>query len=291
MKRNKSGRSWLVSLFTLRFYRSGTVHNDKVLPESRWTAFFIVPFLLTGFIILTVWPNDTGLLFAWPIMSRATALLLGAMYAGGAYFFSRVYLAKQWHKVGMGFIPAIGFAILGGLVTLLEWGTFNVSSIAFVVWVAVFAITPWLFPMIWYRNRSLDPRMPAPNDVVLPVALRDLWIMLGLSNLVIGAVLFFTPDLVLNYWPWQVSTLDLRMIGSLFAMLGMTGLALAVDLRWSSAQVILETTAITLGLAFISLARSWSLLDQANPITWVFSGFVFALLVGISVLYLWVEIR
>lgn len=290
-KRNRSGKSWLLSLFDVKWYRISTTHNDRILPETHWTAFFIVPFLLVGFVVLMFWPDDTNLLFAWSIQSRMTALMLAAVYAGGAYFFSRVYLARQWHTVAMGFLPATLYAVLGGLITIIHWDDFNHSSIAFTVWVAMYGISSGLIPFVWWRNHQMDPRMPFPQDVILPKPFIYLWIFMGMGNLLIGGFLFILPGLAGSIWPWPIMPLAARVIGSLFAILGVTSLALMADRRWSSAQVIMETAAVIFALILLAVTRSWANFNPANPLTWVFITVPIILLVGICVLYLWVEVR
>jgi len=66
---------------------------------------------------------------------------------------------------------------------------------------------------------------------------------------------------------------------------------MAIDRRWSAAQVILETIAITTALILVGVARSWSSFDLLNPFAWVFTGWVLVLMVAVCVYYLWVEIR
>ena len=85
--------------------------HDRVLTASRVLAAIIVPVLVAAFIMLYLFPNDTGRLFAWPIKPTMSAMMLGATYLGGAYFFTRVVFARQWHTVRLGF-PA-GHAVCG----------------------------------------------------------------------------------------------------------------------------------------------------------------------------------
>ncbi len=63
--------------------------DDRVLPETRVVSALIVPFLIVGFVILYLFPGDTGRLFAWTIEPRMTPLVMGAGYFAGAYFFAR----------------------------------------------------------------------------------------------------------------------------------------------------------------------------------------------------------
>ena len=75
---------------------SNLAHDDRILPETRWLAAVIIPFLVVAFIILYFWPNDTDKLFAWTIKPAMTPMMLAAAYLGGIYFFTRVFLAKHY---------------------------------------------------------------------------------------------------------------------------------------------------------------------------------------------------
>src|SRR5437016_10507934 len=81
---------------------SGLEHDDRILPETRWLAAVIIPFLVVAFVILYFWPNDTDKLFAWTIKTTMTPMMLAAAYLGGIYFFTRVIPAKQWNLVKLG---------------------------------------------------------------------------------------------------------------------------------------------------------------------------------------------
>ena len=69
--------------------------DDRVLPETRVVSALIVPFLIAGFVILYLFPNDTGRLFAWTIEPRMTPLVMGAGYVAGAYLLARAVFAAR----------------------------------------------------------------------------------------------------------------------------------------------------------------------------------------------------
>src|SRR5436305_12066588 len=100
------------------------VRDDRVLAATRVLSWAIIPFLVVGFAVIYPVPGDTGRLFAWPIGPPVTAMVLGAAYLGGAYFFVRAARAPAWHTVKAGFPPVAVFAALMGLATLLHWGRF-----------------------------------------------------------------------------------------------------------------------------------------------------------------------
>src|SRR5258708_37925273 len=105
------------------------VRNDRILPETRWVSAIIVPFLVAAFAILYLFPDHTKELFAWDIQPRMSAMMLGAAYIGGAYFFVRVAAFARWHWVKIGFLPVTIFASLMGIATILHWDRFNHSHI------------------------------------------------------------------------------------------------------------------------------------------------------------------
>src|SRR5438270_13060865 len=98
--------------------------TDKVFLSTRVLAAVIVPFLVLAFMVLVPWPTDTTRLFAWGIRPSMSAMVLGSVYLGGAYFFLRVVRASQWHTVAGGFLPVGMFATLMGVTTILHWHQF-----------------------------------------------------------------------------------------------------------------------------------------------------------------------
>jgi hypothetical protein len=91
----------------------------------------IIPFLLLAFAVLHFWPRDTERLSAWPIEPPVTALPLGSVYLGGAYFFLRAARSSRWHTVQGGFPPVATFATLTGIATAAHWEKFTHSHVAF----------------------------------------------------------------------------------------------------------------------------------------------------------------
>src|SRR5258708_39400592 len=104
--------------------RGTRVRNDRVFPETRWVWVIIVPFLVAAFVILYLFPDHTQEFFAWGIQPRMSAMMLGAAYIGGAYFFVRVAANTGWHWVKVGFLPFTSFAILMGMSTFLHTDRF-----------------------------------------------------------------------------------------------------------------------------------------------------------------------
>src|SRR6478609_2657298 len=136
---------------------------DRVLPITRALAIVIIPFLLVAFVLLYFWPSadDTARLFAWRITPGLTSMTLAAVYLGGAYFFLRVVLEREWHRVAGGFIAVGCFATLMGVATILHWDKFIHTNVAFWAWAALYFTTPFLVFAAWLVNR----RVAAARDL------------------------------------------------------------------------------------------------------------------------------
>jgi hypothetical protein len=217
------------------FLSAGMVRDDRILPEVRWLAVLIIPFLVAAFILLYVWPNDTDKLFAWTIKPAMTPMMLAAAYFGGIYFFTRAVLAKRWHLVKLGFLPVTTFAALLGIATILHWDRFNHSHISFFTWAALYFTTPFLVFAVWLRNRTTDPGTAESNEVIIPYVIRLFIGGIGVITLAVSLLLFLQPALMIRLWPWMLTPLTARVAGAMFALPGVVGLGIALEKRWSAA--------------------------------------------------------
>src|SRR5947209_11777014 len=270
------------------------VRDDRVFPETRWVAVIIIPFLVVAFGILYLFPDHTKELFAWTIQPRMSAMLLGAAYIGGAYFFVRVATLARWHWVKVGFLPVTTFAALLGIATILHWDRFNHSSISFFAWAGLYFTTPFVVFLLWLRNRSTDPGFGSPDtspDRRVPRLVRLVIGIVGGLTLLTSIFLFLQPGLMISTWPWQLTPLTARVMGALFALTGVGELAIALDARWSAVRIALESQMIGIVAIGLAIAFSWSNFNQANPLTWIFIASILFLLVASPLLYIWMEMR
>ena len=266
-----------------------TVRDDRVLRVTRLLAIVVIPFLIVASIVLYFMPDRTGELFAWAIKPSMTAMMLGAAYMGGIYFFARVVLARQWHVVKAGFLPVTTFASLLGIATLLHWDKFTTGHISFITWAGLYFTTPFLVVAVWLSNRRTDPREPSAGSRLIPAWLRWAFGLVGGVTLAISLLLFLQPQLMIAVWPWTLTPLTARVVGAMFALPGLVGLCLASDRRWSAALIILQAQALSIGLILVAVLRAWSDFDPASPAIWLFVGGLGGLLIGIGIVYALLE--
>ena len=264
------GRSWISS-------------RDRVLPVTRWLSVAIIPFLVVAFAVLYPFPHDTGRLFAWPVRPTLTPMILASVYLGGAYFFLRAAMAEQWHTVKGGFVPVGTFATLMGVATILHWGKFTHSHVAFWLWAGLYFTTPLLVFGVWWANRSRDVSAAGAEPLV-PVRVSRVIAVLGALSVLTALFLFVFPGRAVAIWPWMLTPLTARVMGAIFA-LGIAGLGAPADRRWSSARILLQVAALMLALILAAGARASGELDPSNAMTWLI-GFGFAaVLAAIAVMY------
>jgi hypothetical protein len=244
--------------------------DDRIYLTTRVAAGVVILVLLLAFVALYLFPENTNTDFAWTITPITTAMLMGAGYIAGAYFFLRVLTEKKWHHVQAGFLPITAFTIFMLAATLLHLDRFRQGSFQFYLWTVIYIVTPFLVPLLWWNNHRTDPGTPEERDYRLPLAFR--W-ALGIAGLVAAAVmvLFFgRPAILISIAPWKLSELTAR-VGSGWGMLtALTAVSIAHDGRWSAARILVESGAIGPALMLLALFRIAGDFDWGNRGAWVF---------------------
>ena len=259
-----------------------------MLVFTRVLAAVIVPFLLLAFMVLVPWPTDTRRLFAWEIKPTMTAMVLGSVYVGGAYFFVRVVFASRWHTVAGGFLPVAGFATLMGVTTILHWDRFLHRNVAFWLWVALYFTTPVLVLVAFLRNRREYDSTPDSSGRIASLAAAAFVLAAG-ASLAMCTFLYLFPSRAVAIWPWHLTPLTARVLGAIFA-LGGAGVGAWWERRWSAIRILVQVAGFMLVLILIAAARARSQFDTSEPLTWLFLvGFVVAT-AALATLYVRMEL-
>jgi hypothetical protein len=266
-----------------------SMHDDRLIPYTRYLSAFIVPFLLLGFVLLYLLPADTKQLFAWTIKPTMTAMVMASAYLGGAYFFVRVLRESRWHVVKTGLLAVTLFASLLGVATVLHWDTFNHRHVAFWIWAGLYFTTPFLVLASWLANRRFAaPVTPGEPRVSDPVR----WVvgLIGALSLLQGIVMFGATDSVIPIWPWVLTPLTCRVLGAVFC-LGSAGLSVVSDARWSSLRLMLQVESMMVALMLIAAVRAHDQFNTGRPLTWILLAGFLAVLLGSIGLWFAMEIR
>lgn len=265
--------------------------DDRILPFTRAVALVVIGILMTAWVILYLWPEQTDRRFAWTIEPTMTPMLMGAGYGSAAYFYARVLTGRRWHLVSLGFLPTTLFTWMLLAATFLHWDRFHHGTFPFYLWLWVYVVTPVLVPGVWLRNRRHDPGVADPSDPPFPA-----WALVGLRLagallLVIAAWLYLLPNAAIDAWPWALTPLTARTVAAFVALPGVAWLVIAADGRWSAAKAMVETVAFGLVLLVIAVVRAWDQFDRENPLTYAYVGGLVGTLAAIAAGYAWMESR
>lgn len=260
--------------------------DDRVLPTTRAVSAFIAPFLLVAFVILYGFPAETARLWAWPIQSEMTSMLLASAYLGGCYFFVLVLLTeRRWAPVRPGLVAVTLFATLLGIATAVHWDLFTHGNPAFWLWAGLYFTAPFLVGAAWVENQRYAGR-PAPGEPRVSRAGR--WVVAAASGLALltGVVLFIAPGPLLPLWPWVLTPLTGRVVGATFC-LGAAGLAVLVDDRWEAVRLMHQVQLVMFALILVAAVRARQEFLTDRPLTWVMG-------IGFAAMFLtssWVAVR
>ncbi len=262
----------------------GTIKDDRIHTFTRIVSASIIVVLLLAILVLYVETSHTDLHFAWTIQPPSSAILIGAGYSAGAFFFARLLGQKKWHRVQAGFLPITAFTIFMLAATLLHWGRFHHGTFAFYLWTAIYIMTPFLVPIIWWRNHVTESVELEEHDLRFSLSTR--W-GLGIGaaiGILAFLVLFIWPALLMSSAPWKLTELTARVFTGWSILTLGTIVTIALDGRWSATRILLESALVALGLTLLSLPRIWNDLDHTKPMTYIFiTGVVITLIAFIVI--------
>jgi hypothetical protein len=167
---------------------------------------------------------------------------------------------------------------------LLHWSRFHHGSLSFYAWTGIYAITPFLVPFLWWRNRASALPELDEKDVHFSTSAR--WILGGLATAgALGALLvFILPAIAISTAPWKLTELTARIFSGWTMLSSMTVLMIALDGRWSAARTMLQSAIVGTGLVLLAIPRMWRDFDPAKPMTYVFiAGVALGLLALIGI--------
>jgi hypothetical protein len=267
----------------------GTPKGDRIYSITRIVSASVILVLLLAFFALYIYPDHTDIDFAWTILPRTSAILIGAGYTAGAFFFARLLAEKKWHRLQAGFLPITLFTVCMFIATLLHWGRFHQGALAFYLWTIIYALTPFIVPFIWWRNRATASSDLDENDLRFSRPVRwglGIFALIGILSFV---VIFIQPSILIPLSPWKLTELTARVFCGWSLLTFATVLMIAVDGRWSSTRILLESALVALFLTLVSLPRMWADLDPGKPMTYVFVAGMVLATVAFIVIHVWLD--
>jgi len=89
----------------------------------------------------------------------------------------------------------------------------------------------------------------------------------------------------IDLWPWQLTPLTSRVLGSFTAQVGAGALLLSGDPRWGSWRLIVQTFFVGVALLLVGAVRAWDDFDMGNPLTYAYVVGLAAQALALALLY------
>jgi hypothetical protein len=195
------------------------VHPASVRRLTRASLWPLLVLAIGNGLFLYLLPGMAATRYAWSITPPINAAFMGAGYlagivAGGVAIFG----ARRWRSFRALALP---FAVLGAvmeLATLVHADRFLWAYPPTWAWAFVYALLPPAAVWLWFQQERAAGAAPA-HDRRTRSARWLAW-PLGLVLLVVGVLLFVTPDTALAAWPWPITTLLARTFAAWYLLMG-----------------------------------------------------------------------
>jgi hypothetical protein len=197
-------------------------------PRLRLILWVFAGLALIAGALLSFGATRTDAWWAWTIRPPLTAATLGAFYWAAFILILSAARSKSWAEARPAVYPVGVIAVLLLVVTLYHLDRFDLDSLFGIFWLVAYAVVPAL--LAWaLTDQFRRPGDDARRGPVLPEALRRALVIEGVAMLGTAGVLLFSAGLADDLWPWALSPLTSRAIGSFIAGIGIAALIAARD--------------------------------------------------------------
>jgi len=273
----------------------GTSTPQPLTSYARIMALVVVALVFLAGVQLYILAEQTDRYFAWTITAPVTAAFLGGGYWSALVAILYGLRQKNWVNVRSTLPTAFTATTLLLIATLLHIDKFHLTSPIFItwlaawIWIVVYIVVPPTL-LVVFILQSRTPGTNPPRQHNLPH-----WISVALTSqavlaILVGFALFLAPQTTMGLWPWQLTPLTARAIGSWMCAVGATGAIIAWEDDLSRVAASLAGFGAFGIFQFISLFRYQEGIDWRTS-----SSFLYVLLLlSISIVSaagLWMERR
>jgi len=234
--------------------------------SGRARGILLLHTLATGAagVLFWVFPGESATVWPWPLPPLAVRFV-GSLFLGGAACSLVCLRSREDRGLFAMVLLAVGDALiaLSGLLDIASIG-FTPRMIGFLVSFLGFASLLTL-AVVPEMNRAADAR-----GTRVTRALRGFFVIHLLVVLPVGASMYFLPSWAQPLWPWQMTPINVRLIGSFF--FGAAFISLWALRQHSSEPLrpVLALYALFASLATIASLIHFKLFDPARATTWAF---------------------
>jgi hypothetical protein len=226
---------------------------------------------------LFVFPTHTDDLFAWTIQPPLTAAFLGASYWASTTLAVACASEREWARGRAFAAPYFIAGVVLLWVTIVHWDRFHMDAVTGWLWLVLYAIFPPSVLLLLGRQLRTPGAEPERGPRIAP-ALMALIGLQGVVMVALGVALVIAPGDADSLWPWQLTPLTGRAIGTFVLSQGTLSLMVCLERDWSRVRPPMLQMLVLGTLHLLAVARYSDTLDWDAAGAWVYLCFVVSLL-------------
>jgi hypothetical protein len=226
---------------------------------------------------LFVFPAETETLFAWTIEPPLTAAFLGASYWASTTLAAACARERDWVRARAFAAPYLIAGVVLLVVTFVHIDRFHMDAVTGWAWLVLYAIFPPAVVLLLLRQVAVPGDEP-PRDAPMPRALVLAHGVFGGALAVLGAALVIAPTTADALWPWPLTPLTGRAIGTFVLAQGVLALAVCREHDWGRVRPAMLQQLVVGALQLGALARFSGTFDWDAAGAWIYLGAVLAVL-------------
>jgi hypothetical protein len=226
---------------------------------------------------LFVFPGHTDDLFAWTIQPPLTAAFLGASYWASTTLAAACASERDWARGRAFAAPYLIAGVVLLWVTLVHIDRFHMDAVTGWAWLILYVVFPPSVLLLLgrqLRTPGVEPARSAP----ISRPLLALLLVQGCVMAALGTALVIAPDDAASLWPWTLTPLTGRAIGTFVLSQGVLALVVCRERDWSRARPAMLQMVVVGGLQLVAVTRFTDTLDWDTAGAWIYLGFVASVL-------------
>ena len=227
---------------------------------------------LAGGFLAFVLAGQTEDWFAWTINPDLSAAFIGAGYWGTAVAAFLASRERYWDRTWI-VMPAVTILMLLTLAaTFMHHDKFDFESFFGWAWLVAYVSFPTVVLVVVVQQRQAtggpSPRQPFPVWMT--------WVLAALATVIVAAAiaLFLQPEETAELWPWALTPLTGRVIGSWLAGIGTAAALAAWESCWRRFYPVAAWFAAAGVLELLALVIYSGDVEWDQPYGWVYLGLV-----------------
>jgi len=256
-----------------------------VIPFTRLTFVLSAVLAAIAGVQLYVLTDHTKTFFAWTIAAPLSAAFLGASYWAGALLLLLAVRERAWASIRIAVAAVVAFVPLMVMTTVLHFDRFHFARAEFEprlaawAWMIVYVTVPFiLVAMLYVQVRAAGGDPPRTAPVSAPM--RTLIGINAVAALVVGAALFANPQAMAPVWPWPLTPLTSRTIGSGFVAVAAGSFQFLREKDWVRTRIGTVPYMLVGALHLLALLRYRATVDWGRAGSWAYLAFMVAVLAG-----------